>query len=205
MAVDTYTRVNWEDYPSTDTPINASNLNKMDAGIKANNNGIKALETAQGAADISSIGDGTVKGAISTLNNDLTDKLGGTYDTFQFSTDGNGNYGYVKKVNGADTFFPFREIAKVGTYSDNATINVSTYKATNSSQFLLVPNGVVTNQNSGYVGNVPTKTVLAWVDGSLVLNGNNLTVTLPQIKNTLSGNATHNFNTKMTCDLYFIR
>ena len=73
MAVDTYTRVNWEDYPSTDTPINASNLNKMDAGVKANNNGIKALETAQGAADISAIGDGTVKGAISTLNNDLTE------------------------------------------------------------------------------------------------------------------------------------
>ena len=29
-----YTRVNWEDLPSTDTPINAANLNKMDEGIK---------------------------------------------------------------------------------------------------------------------------------------------------------------------------
>lgn len=29
-----YTRVNWEDLPSTDTPINATNLNIMDAGIK---------------------------------------------------------------------------------------------------------------------------------------------------------------------------
>lgn len=29
-----YTRVNWEDLPSTDTPINATNLNVMDAGIK---------------------------------------------------------------------------------------------------------------------------------------------------------------------------
>ena len=28
-----YTRVNWEDLPSTDTPINATNLNKMDEGI----------------------------------------------------------------------------------------------------------------------------------------------------------------------------
>lgn len=28
-----YTRVNWEDLPSTDTPINAENLNKMDEGI----------------------------------------------------------------------------------------------------------------------------------------------------------------------------
>lgn len=28
-----YTRVNWEDLPSTNTPINATNLNKMDEGI----------------------------------------------------------------------------------------------------------------------------------------------------------------------------
>ena len=33
MADVTYSRVNWEDSPSTDTPINATNLNKMDAGI----------------------------------------------------------------------------------------------------------------------------------------------------------------------------
>lgn len=30
-----YERVNWEDSPSTNTPINATNLNIMDAGIKA--------------------------------------------------------------------------------------------------------------------------------------------------------------------------
>lgn len=33
-----YTRVNWEDLPSTATPRNAANLNNMDAGIKENNN-----------------------------------------------------------------------------------------------------------------------------------------------------------------------
>lgn len=32
-----YTRVNWEDLPSTNTPRNATNLNNMDAGIKENN------------------------------------------------------------------------------------------------------------------------------------------------------------------------
>ena len=31
-----YTRVNWEDLPSTNTPINATNLNKMDEGIEDN-------------------------------------------------------------------------------------------------------------------------------------------------------------------------
>lgn len=44
---------------------------------------------------------------VGQLNSALSDELGGTTDTFQFSTDGNGNYGYVKKVGGADTFFPF--------------------------------------------------------------------------------------------------
>lgn len=34
MADVTYARVNWEDSPSTDTPINATNLNKMDLGIE---------------------------------------------------------------------------------------------------------------------------------------------------------------------------
>ena len=30
-----YTRVGWQDAPSTDTPINAANLNHMDNGILA--------------------------------------------------------------------------------------------------------------------------------------------------------------------------
>lgn len=29
-----YTRTNWEDYPSTDTPINANNLNNIEDGIE---------------------------------------------------------------------------------------------------------------------------------------------------------------------------
>ena len=39
-----YTRVNWEDLPSTNTPRNATNLNKMDAGIKDNDDRIKENE-----------------------------------------------------------------------------------------------------------------------------------------------------------------
>lgn len=53
-----YKKVGWKDYPSTDTPINATNLDHMDAGI---------LENAQTIGDktkISGIGDGTVVGAI---------------------------------------------------------------------------------------------------------------------------------------------
>lgn len=33
MSEVTYNRVNWKDTPSTETPINATNLNKMDKGI----------------------------------------------------------------------------------------------------------------------------------------------------------------------------
>lgn len=35
MSVANYDRVNWEDAPSTQTPLNAENLNNMDAGIEA--------------------------------------------------------------------------------------------------------------------------------------------------------------------------
>jgi hypothetical protein len=38
-----YTRVNWKDLPSTDTPINAENLNKMDEEIYNNSSNIGDL------------------------------------------------------------------------------------------------------------------------------------------------------------------
>lgn len=40
-----YTRVNWENLPSTNTPLNATNLNKMDAGIKDLDNNVSSLIT----------------------------------------------------------------------------------------------------------------------------------------------------------------
>lgn len=39
-----YTRVNWQDAPSVSTPLSASNLNKMDAGIKKNADDIEQLQ-----------------------------------------------------------------------------------------------------------------------------------------------------------------
>lgn len=52
-----YDRVNWEDAPSTKTPISAENLNKMDAGIFENDKKMrKAISIKQevGAEDIDS-------------------------------------------------------------------------------------------------------------------------------------------------------
>lgn len=40
-----YTRVNWVDSPSTATPIDAANLNVMDAGVAANATAIANLNT----------------------------------------------------------------------------------------------------------------------------------------------------------------
>ena len=67
-----YTRINWEDKPSTATPINAENLNKMDKGISDCVTEVNSLKNSLGSTDISLIGDGKVTGAISQLNNDLT-------------------------------------------------------------------------------------------------------------------------------------
>lgn len=38
-----YNRINWKNYPSLNTPINADNLNVMDEGIYNNNNSINDL------------------------------------------------------------------------------------------------------------------------------------------------------------------
>ena len=47
-----YDRVNWEDAPSTKTPISAENLNKMDAGILANDKKLqKAISIKQEVDD----------------------------------------------------------------------------------------------------------------------------------------------------------
>ena len=41
-----YNRVNWEDSPSTATPINATNLNTMDGGIEQNSLDIEELQNS---------------------------------------------------------------------------------------------------------------------------------------------------------------
>ena len=61
-----------------------------------------------------------VQDAIDEINTALTDSIGSSGDTFQFGTDGSGNYGYVKKVGGADTFFPFKSNNHTATKSINS-------------------------------------------------------------------------------------
>ena len=60
-----YTRINWQNAPSTATPISAENLNKMDKGIKDNDDAIGdlALLTTNNKTDLVS--------AINEQNNNL--------------------------------------------------------------------------------------------------------------------------------------
>lgn len=51
--------------------------------------------------------------ANSAVSNCLLDGIGNTNEKFRFGTDGQGNYGYIKEVEGADTFFPFKSIQDI--------------------------------------------------------------------------------------------
>lgn len=152
-AVKKYTRINFQNYPSTSTPLNATNLNKMDKGIDDLDDEVvtvkNAIENMSFDADSISY-DNTSSGlqatdvqdAVDEINDNLTDGIGGTTDKFRFGTDGNGNYGYIKEVEGADTFFPFSSgikytrIAKSITTSN--TPGARTYNFTENGTYIIV-------------------------------------------------------------------
>lgn len=113
-----YKKVGWKNYPSTDTPINATNLDHMDAGI---------LENAQTIGDktkISGIGDGTVTDAIAanqaaiTANTAAIEQNTQSLTTengtkFRFGQNSDGEYGYIINKDGADTVIPFKNNIKI--------------------------------------------------------------------------------------------
>lgn len=71
MSNPSYSRVNWEDSPSTNTPINAENLNKMDKGIS---DCASAIATKQESTDNNLTTTAkTIRGAINEINADLTE------------------------------------------------------------------------------------------------------------------------------------
>jgi len=80
-----YDRVNWADYPATTTPVNATNLNKMDKGIADLTREVNSVESS-----------------VSGLNSSLTASDGTEFEFCYDST--SGKYGYK---DGADTFRPF--------------------------------------------------------------------------------------------------
>lgn len=76
MSNPSYSRVNWEDSPSTNTPINAENLNKMDKGIS---DCASAIATKQESTDNNLTTTAkTIRGAINEINADLANTLKGS-------------------------------------------------------------------------------------------------------------------------------
>lgn len=92
-----YKKVGWKDYPSTDTPINATNLDHMDAGI---------LENAQTIGDktkITGIGDGTVAGAIAANTAAIEQNTRSLDDTKKSVSDGKSSIASAITNNGVTT------------------------------------------------------------------------------------------------------
>ena len=58
-----YNKVNWKDYPNTETPVTAANLNHMDDQIKANADKIEEMEEAVSAVKLT----GTLTAGQTTL------------------------------------------------------------------------------------------------------------------------------------------
>ena len=85
------------------------------------------------------------------------------------------------RLAGADSVIPFSSGAKlIGTYSANASVNVSNLGATSVNQFVMVPTG--TNTNSGFRRWATGGNWTLNVDvsaGGLSLSGNTLTVNIP--------------------------
>lgn len=86
-AVKTYTRVNFQNYPSTSTPLNATNLNKMDKGIDDLDDEVvtvkNAIENMSFDADSISY-DNTSSGLQATDVQDAVDEINDNLSGFKF-------------------------------------------------------------------------------------------------------------------------
>jgi hypothetical protein len=85
-AVKTYTRVNFQNYPSTSTPLNATNLNKLDKGIDDLDDEVvtvkNAIENMSFDADSISY-DNTSSGLQATDVQDAVDEINDNLDDVQ--------------------------------------------------------------------------------------------------------------------------
>ncbi len=68
-----YTKTNWQDLPNTTTPINATNLNKMEQGIYDANN--KNIISATGTSSITATGTGELRIPITRAIEQIGDKF----------------------------------------------------------------------------------------------------------------------------------
>lgn len=96
-----YTKTNWQALPSTTTPINPTNLNNIENGIKTNDDKLLG-NTAMGdilPASVTTTGNVTVGGTLNTSNSGRVD-----YAADGYTYDGSGNMQH-KRNNNSDTFY----------------------------------------------------------------------------------------------------
>jgi hypothetical protein len=143
-ATKAYTRINFENYPSTNTPLNATNLNKVDKGIDdlddllvtARNN----IETLQSNATTDEANILGLQENVGDINDNLTKKVtkfsgtdsGNTYVTVDGLAYDATNKRLGLKVNGADPVIPFNSGFTQGqaSYISSNTANPYTFTAT---------------------------------------------------------------------------
>ena len=77
-----YTRINWENYPSVNTPIDEINLNKIDAAVKKHDETLEAWDGAQGKADKSALA--ATDAVVATKADQTT--VNGTFSSISFDS-----------------------------------------------------------------------------------------------------------------------
>lgn len=142
----TYARVNWEDLPSTNTPINATNLNKMDKGIYDNSLAIdNAIESGSNE-----------NGSYIKFNDDTLIQWGKTQKNITLNTKSSSTQWYYDdgyKINLPVSFVDNNYFANVSNYySGNITLNVYSINSRSASnfEFSLSCSIAITNTNAEF-------------------------------------------------------
>ena len=143
-----YVKIGWTNSPSTSTPINATNLNKMDTQIKTNETNITT-----NASDISAL-DTRVTSAEETIDNDRT------YSTTEQVIG--------KWFNGKPLY---RKVISIGNLPNTTTKTVETGLTINSTHCIVTKIYGVANYSNGITLPLPFTSEAA--GASIVINTNN--------------------------------
>lgn len=130
-----YEKTNWQNTPSTQTPLSASNLNKMEYGIRNNSLNIENLDTAVQtnttniSTNTTNIGTltnltTTAKSNLVSAINEVNGKISNVYSTTETLTNGKwiDNKPIYRKVISTNTPSSTNSWANVGSVSNVDTI-----------------------------------------------------------------------------------
>ena len=144
-----YTRVNWQDAPSVSTPLSASNLNKMDAGIKQNADDIAQLQQRTYDAELNDTSTNApqtkaVYEALQELDIETDTTLSVSGKAADAAATGEAVNQLKKKIGEVtvvQNLFDVRSVVSGGYYGGSGQINDST-NSHYSTQYIAVEAGV---------------------------------------------------------------